>query len=195
MKRLLIIFILTISLQTLSKADDIKDFEIDGLALGSSLLDFLKVEEIENIKKLWYPSKKFYIISININNNQQYDLISVSLKNNDNNYIIKSISGAIFYQNNIEKCALKKDKIISDISQIVKNSAKIDNVGIIILNADSTGESTAETTNLKFNNGDLISIQCKDWGADYGKKKNFWDNLQVSIVSKEYYDFTSNEEY
>ena len=42
--------------------------------IGSSLLDFLKVEEIENLKKLWYPSKKFYIISVNINNNQQYDM-------------------------------------------------------------------------------------------------------------------------
>jgi hypothetical protein len=28
-----------------------------------------------------------------------------------------------------------------------------------------------------------------------GKKKNFVDNLQVSIVSKEYDDFTLNEEY
>ena len=195
MKRLLLILILMFSFQSWTKADDIRDFEIDSLTLGSSLLDFLKVEEIENLKKLWYPSKKFYIIRVNINKNQQYDQINVSLKNNDNNYIIKSIGGAIFYHNNIEKCALKKNKIINEILQIVKNRAKINNVGIVILTADSSGESTAETTNLEFNNGDLISIQCKDWGTAYGKKKNFVDNLQVSIVSKEYDDFTLNEEY
>ena len=68
-------------------------------------------------------------------------------------------------------------------------------MGVIILNADSSGKSTAETTNLEFDNGDLISVQCKDWGTVYGKKKNFWDNLKVSIVSKEYYDFTLNEKY
>ena len=134
MIRLLLILILTLSFQTLVKADDIKDFQIDGFSLGSSLLDFLKVEEIENSKKLWYPSKKFYIIRVNINNNQQYDIINVALKNYDNNYIIKSISGSIFYQNNIELCAEKKNTIISEISQIVKKSAKINEEGIIILN-------------------------------------------------------------
>jgi hypothetical protein len=67
MKRLLLILILTFSFQSWTKADDIRDFEIDSLTLGSSLLDFLKVEEIENLKKLWYPSKKFYIISVSIN--------------------------------------------------------------------------------------------------------------------------------
>ena len=102
MKRLLLIIILTFSFQSFTNAGDIKDFQIDGFSLGSSLLDFLKVEEIENSKKLWYPSKKFYIIRVNINNNQQYDIINVALKNYDNNYIIKSISGSIFYQNNIE---------------------------------------------------------------------------------------------
>jgi hypothetical protein len=195
MRIFLTVLVLIISIQSLTKADNIKDFQIDGISLGSSLLDFLKVEEIENSKKLWYPSKKFYIITVNINNNQQYDIISIALKNYDNNYIIKSISGSIFYQNNIELCAEKKNTIVSEISQIVKNSAKINDVGVIILNADSSGKSTAETTNLEFDNGDLISVQCKDWGTVYGKKKNFWDNLQVSIVSKEYYDFTLNEKY
>ena len=42
MKRLLLILILTLSFQTLSKADDIRDFEIEGISVGDSLLNHAK---------------------------------------------------------------------------------------------------------------------------------------------------------
>ena len=48
MKRLLLILILTLSFQTLSKADDIRDFEIEGMSIGDSLLDFFTEREIKN---------------------------------------------------------------------------------------------------------------------------------------------------
>ena len=40
MNRLLLILILTLSFQTLIKADDIRDFEIEGMSIGDSLLEF-----------------------------------------------------------------------------------------------------------------------------------------------------------
>ena len=40
MKTFLITFFLIFSLQSWTKADDIKEFEIEGLSIGSSLLDF-----------------------------------------------------------------------------------------------------------------------------------------------------------
>jgi len=40
MKRLLLILILTFSYQTLTKADDISDFEIEGMSIGDSALDY-----------------------------------------------------------------------------------------------------------------------------------------------------------
>ena len=48
MKRLLLILILTFSFQTLTKADDIRDFEIGGMSIGDSLLKFMSVDEINN---------------------------------------------------------------------------------------------------------------------------------------------------
>ena len=39
MKRIFLIIILTFSFQTLINADDIKDFEIDGMSIGDSLLN------------------------------------------------------------------------------------------------------------------------------------------------------------
>jgi len=49
MKRLLLILILTLSLQSWTKADDIRDFEIEGISIGSSLLD--KYNKSQIIKK------------------------------------------------------------------------------------------------------------------------------------------------
>ena len=40
MKRLLLILILTFSFQSWTKADDIRDFEIEGMSIGDSALDF-----------------------------------------------------------------------------------------------------------------------------------------------------------
>ena len=48
MNRLLLILILTLSFQTLTKADDIKDFQIEGMSIGDSLLDFFSEDEIIN---------------------------------------------------------------------------------------------------------------------------------------------------
>ena len=48
MKRLLLILILTLSFQSMTKADDIRDFEIEGISIGDSLLDYFTEEEINN---------------------------------------------------------------------------------------------------------------------------------------------------
>ena len=51
MNRLLLILILTLSFQTLSKADDINDFQMEGMSIGDSLLDFFSENEILSAKQ------------------------------------------------------------------------------------------------------------------------------------------------
>ena len=64
MKRLLTILILIFSLQTPSQADDIRDFQIEGMSVGDSLLDHFSEEEINKKNIFYYPkSKKFAGIS------------------------------------------------------------------------------------------------------------------------------------
>ena len=47
MKIYLIILSLIFSFQSLSKADDIRDFQIEGMSIGDSLLDFMSEAEIK----------------------------------------------------------------------------------------------------------------------------------------------------
>ena len=47
MKRLLLILILTVNFQSWTKADDIKNIEIEGISIGDSLLDYMSRNEIK----------------------------------------------------------------------------------------------------------------------------------------------------
>ena len=57
MNRLLIILILTFSFQTLTKADDIKDFQIEGMSIGDSLLDFYSKSKIISNEENYYKKR------------------------------------------------------------------------------------------------------------------------------------------
>jgi len=52
MKKFLAILILIFTLQTPSQADDIRDFQIEGMSIGDSLLDYFSEEEISEVAKL-----------------------------------------------------------------------------------------------------------------------------------------------
>ena len=61
-KRFLLILVLIFSLQSWTKADDIRDFEIEGISLWKSATDYFNIKEIEERKKkgFVYKEKDFY---------------------------------------------------------------------------------------------------------------------------------------
>ena len=63
MKKLNIyLFLFLFSFQTSSWADDIRDFQIEGMSVGDSLLDFVSEEKIiSTISNQQYPNDKFTI--------------------------------------------------------------------------------------------------------------------------------------
>ena len=85
MKKFFKVLILIFVLESISKADDIKDFQIEGMSIGDSLLDYLSEDDIIDSPAKYYPgSKKFKQISLYDKIKMQtYDVISVALKNND----------------------------------------------------------------------------------------------------------------
>ena len=48
MRNFLLILILILSFQSWTKADDIRDFQIEGMSIGDSLLNFVSKKEIKN---------------------------------------------------------------------------------------------------------------------------------------------------
>ena len=53
MRIILSIFILIFSLQSWSKAEDIRDFEIEGMSIGKSVLDYFDIKEINSREKFF----------------------------------------------------------------------------------------------------------------------------------------------
>ena len=58
MKKFLGILVLGLFLITPSRADDIRDFQIEGMSLGDSLLDYFSESEINN--NSWINSKRSF---------------------------------------------------------------------------------------------------------------------------------------
>ena len=104
MNRLLLILILTFSFQSLSKADDIRELEIEGISIGDSLLKiFTEKEILKNIVDYSYKSDKFTIFEIDSPSKfENYESLQVAFLKKDKNFIIYSISAAIFYDNKID---------------------------------------------------------------------------------------------
>ena len=58
MRVFIVVLVLIFSLQSGTKAEDISDFQIEGMSIGDSLLDFYSEEEVEkNIRKGYYKNK------------------------------------------------------------------------------------------------------------------------------------------
>ncbi len=53
-KKYFIIIILIFSLQSLTKADDISELEIEGMSINQSLLSFMSEDEIKESSGWWY---------------------------------------------------------------------------------------------------------------------------------------------
>ena len=62
MQKFLIIVLVLINLSSVTKADDIKDFEIEGFYIGDSLLETYSEEALQPYKR--FMPGKFSIISI-----------------------------------------------------------------------------------------------------------------------------------
>ena len=65
-KKILFTLIIIFNLQSLTQADDIKDFEIEGMSIGDSLLDYYNINQIKSfLQTKQYPGSqriKMYLI-------------------------------------------------------------------------------------------------------------------------------------
>ena len=195
MKIFLTLLIIIFSFQSLTKADDIRDFEIDGMTIGDSLLDFYSLEKVEAevLDATYYPkSKKIIIVGFESKPEQLYERHEFHIKNLDKKYIIYSVKGIIELP--ISDCINKKEIVTSDIENQIKNVKRNDYKGNY---GDSFGNSLAHVSDFDFNNGDTIRVWCSEWDQSNKNVKNslYIDALSVNLSSKEQVDFIQNEAY
>jgi len=187
------LFLIFFSFQTSSWADDIRDFQIEGMSIGDSLLDYFSEDEIKNnIIKDYYKyksNKKFITVEFNeLPSAKTYDLVQLDLKN-DKKYEIYGLSGHIWYKENIDDCYKKQNEIDKELSKIFKG-AKREHVSKKKHSVDESGKSNLTYIMYWFKSGDYASIDCTDWSS---KMKPREDNLGVSFVTKEFNDWIKKD--
>ena len=189
------LFLVLFSFSVPSFADDISDFQIEGMSIGDSLLDYFSKKQIINNKVDYsYKNNDFYPVKFdNLISSEIYDGGEVYLKTNDENYIIYHIFGAISFDNkNINDCYKKKDSIVAELSSLFKDAKKID-YGTYEHPNDKTGESKISSVYFEYKSGDEVSVICTNWSKELDKV--YKDHLSVSIDSKEYSYWINNKAY
>ena len=189
MRTFLKVLILILNLQALSKADDIREFEIEGMSIGDSLLNHFSIHEIKNFQNYDdLPSDmSFRIIEIFSNEMKMelYDSVQIYYKPNDKSFKIHGVNGGLFC-NTKENCINQYDEIKSDVSKLFGNSLTSNNFSGKHMD-DDTGQSTYSYIVYYHSNGE-IAVGYTDWA----KHMNYNDNVSIDITTKEVSNWVKN---
>ena len=186
MKILLTLFVLFFSSSVV--ADDIRDFQIEGMSLGDSVMDHLPGRDVVNNINYQYShlGDKFHVSTFyQYKNFKKYDEISLIIKQDSEEILfpIYGISGLIYYEKNIENCYVEKENIVNELQSIFKD-AKIEDPKILVHPDDPSGQSHYEETKLYFDWG-FARVTC----YDMAKHINLDDALLIDIFYNEVDDW------
>ena len=195
MRVFIAVLVLLLSLQSFTKADDIRDFQIEGMSIGDSALDYLSEKEIKKGIQYDYYNDDLYLASQINKNFDNYDGVTINFFSNDKNYIIQAISGFKFM--NIEKCLKERNKIKEAMDKVWPNtssdeySQKHD--------ADKTGNSKYFHILYELKEGKKLMgnavIECLDWSSELTSVKRWTDNLNLRIGNEKYETWLSKKAY
>ena len=189
MRALIAVLILIFSFQSWTKADDISDFQIEGMSIGDSLLDYFSEEEITKaIREKQYPGKDGKFIEIQFHRKtdsflKTFEGLQIIYKKNDKNYKIYSLTGGLFFGSDINAC-LEMQKIVEkDLSILFKNTERLTKKQKY--SWDKTGKSYIHFIVHFFDTEDQIEISC----YEFAKHLNREHYLIVSVDTKEFMDW------
>ena len=192
MKKILI-FLLIFNFQSLTKANEINELQLEGISVGESLLNYIDSDSIKNKLKSkrtgWYPNKTFAVIELILDNFTQYEDLGVIIKPNDKNYEIYALEGTLYFNDNDNKCREKQNEISSSLKDFFKNEspqfiASLDQN----YTGDKSGNSKVDYLDFYFKDNSAVRIICWFYG-DEMKKKGYETTLAVAINSKKFMDW------
>ena len=195
MKKIFISFLLSFFLNLHVQADNIEDFEIEGISVGDSALEFFTEAQIKKNTRNYYTSKTF----VPVQNDQMsffktYFAVDFSYKRNDDEYKIMSLSGIIDYRNkDINECYKQQDEIARNFDSLFTD-IKIKYPKATEKHPspkNKSGKSTFTEIKYEFKNGDVALITCYDYSKEHGSM----DHLNIAMEKKEFNRWLLYEAY
>tara|TARA_B100001540_G_scaffold237537_1_gene211998 strand:- start:414 stop:998 length:585 start_codon:yes stop_codon:yes gene_type:complete len=192
MKKILIILVLVFTLFGCER-NYIKDFKIDGIGLEDSLLDFFSKDEIQtqiekNINKYVDQGldKEFVEVDF-LPKGSTYDALSFFIKPDDPKYIIYSLSGKIYYEENIDQCYEKLNEIVNEFTSMFKDAEMIE--GDYKHPSDITGKSTFKNVDFLLDSGERVDVSCYDFDRSMQTDDENPDGINIFIDSVEFMEW------
>ena len=190
MRVFLSVLLLILSFQSWTKADDIRDFQIEGMSIGDSALDYFSKSKLKDLKSKNHTKNKKYKKYCKTLTDSLYTEICF-YTTDDQKFKIVSIAGFILYPNDIKACYKKQKKIDKALQALFKNSKRE------VFNYKHAGDKTGKTKERDIiyllNSKDEAGTACIDYGKEYAKKVDAENHLQVFIDAYEYAYYLKNE--
>ena len=189
MRVFITVLVLMFSLQSWTNADDIRDFEIEGIVLEDSALKYFTEEKIKSNSKNYFRNKKYTPVqNYKLSFFETYDFFDFRFLTGDKNYIMHSISGIVNFENKeYSECLNLSEKITNEIKDLMPNT-KMEDHGNDIKTSGSPGTYSQKTF---WTEDGFITVNC----YNYDDKESSMDHLSVTIANKEYEDFITNDPY
>ena len=190
--------ILIFTLQSWVKANDIRDFQIEGISIGDSLLDYFSLTEIINKQNSYadkgyqYKSKDYFVLTFENDKFNSYDSIQVFIKDGDVDYKIEQLSGLTSMD--INECYSQFERIEKALDGLFVNASKTNKEKRKHV-FDNTGKSTTTDTYYYLKNGSYAALVCVDWSKEIADKYRWADVLRVEMGSASFVKWFDNEAY
>ena len=188
--------------QNLSLADNIRYFQIEGMKIGDSALDYFSQSQLEDNEQGWHNySYKEYSTSF-MPGKGIYNWFLVSYKNDDNNFTIEALAAGFEKSNYDNKeCNNKLDAVALNISDLFKNTAQEEKKSYK-LKADAariypfTGTSTVTSLSFNFLDGAKIILTCYKMDKEATENESFLksvlkqnDSFRIDVRSSAFVNY------
>jgi len=202
MKKIFFLIISILSFQVLSLADSIRYFQIEGMKIGDSGLDYFSESQLEDNEQGWHNYSYNEYSTSYLPGKGIYNWFLVSYKNDDENFIIEGLVAGlekINYDN--KECNNKLDVTALNISELFKNTIQEEKI-IYKLTKDAaqtypfTGRSTVTSLSFNFLDGAKIILACYNVDEDAKNSETYLksilkqnDSFRIDVRSSAFVNF------
>ena len=194
MRIFFVTIILIFSIQSLIVAEDIRDFDIEGLSVGKSLLDHMTKQEIKeaSFKESGYRDETYTVVDYKNYKNNSFDKILIAYKTGDIHFIINEVK-AVLNLDNPTDCLIQKNDHYKTVKEFFPKETKIERYEIKELR-DPSGKSFTNKVDFILEDGE-ITIFCDYYSEEYYKNTNssLKSHLAVAAYDNEFAKYLLNK--
>ena len=183
MKKIFFLIISVLSFQTLSLADNIRYFQIEGMKIGDSALDYFSEFQLEDNEQGWHNYSYNEYSTSYMPGKGIYNWFLISYKNDDDNFIIEGLVGGLEKDNYDNKeCNNKLDTVALNISELFKNTVQEEKKSYKLTEGAAqifpfTGKSTVTSLSFIFLDGAKIILACYKMDKDDKENESFLKSI------------------